>query len=80
MTAPTVRRRNVGDKYANSVPKIKEIRGRENISVGTWNVRTLMPAWKLEQLAHAMSRYHWNIVGLCEMRCPSQGGSSVLVL
>ena len=27
-----------------------------------------MPAGKLEQLTHAMSRYHWNIVGLCEMR------------
>ena len=30
MTAPTVR-----DKYATGVPKIKKIRGRENISVGT---------------------------------------------
>ena len=40
MTAPTVRHRNVGDKYATGVPKLKIIRGRENISVGTWNVRT----------------------------------------
>ena len=40
----------------------------ENISVGTWNVRTLRPAGKLEQLTHAMGRYHWNKVGLCEMR------------
>ena len=31
-------------------------------------MRTLRPAGKLEQLTHAMSRYHWNIVGLCEMR------------
>ena len=68
MTAPTVRHRDVGDKYATGVPKIKKIRGRENIAVGTWNVRTLRPAAKLEQLTHAMSRYHWNIVGLCEMR------------
>ena len=68
MTAPTVRHRDVGDKYATGVPKIKKIRGRENIAVGTWNVRTLRPAGKLEQLTHAMSRYHWNIVGLCEMR------------
>ena len=68
MTAPTVRHRDVGDKYATGVPKIKKIRGRENISVGTWNVRTLRPAKKLEQLTHAISRYHWNIVGLCEMR------------
>ena len=31
---------DVGDKYATGVPKIKKIRGRENIPVGTWNVRT----------------------------------------
>ena len=67
MTAPTVRHRDVGDKYATGVPKIKKIRGRENIAVGTWNVRTLRPAGKLEQLTHAMSRYHWNTVGLYEM-------------
>ena len=64
MTAPTVRHQDVGDKYATGVPKIKKIRGRENIAVGTWNVRTLRPAGKLEQLTHAMSRYHWNTAGL----------------
>ena len=73
MTAPTVRHRDVGDKYATGVPKIKKIRGRKNISVGTWNVRTLRPAGKLEQLTHAMSMYHWNIVGLCEMRWKNYG-------
>ena len=73
MTAPTVRHRDVGDKYATGVPKIKKIRGRENIAIGTWNVRTLRPAGKLEQLTHAMSRYHWNIVGLCEMRWKNFG-------
>ena len=31
-------------------------------------MRTLRPAGKLEQLTHAMSRYHRNIVGLCEIR------------
>ena len=58
------------------LPKIKKIRGRENIAVGTWNVRTLRPAGKLEQLTHAMSRYHWNIVGLCEMRWKNFGEMS----
>ena len=48
MTAPTVRHRDVGDKYATGVPKIKKIRGSGNISVGTWNVRTLRPAGKLQ--------------------------------
>ena len=52
MTAPTVRHRDVGDMYATGVPKIKKIIGRENIAVGTWNVRTLRPAGKLEQLTH----------------------------
>ena len=50
--------------------------GRENIAVGTWNVRTLRPAGKLEQLTHAMSRYHWNTVGLCEMRRKNFGEMS----
>ena len=76
ITAPTVRHRNVADKYATGVPKIKKIRGRENIAVGTWNVKTLRPAGKLEQLTHAMSRYHWNIVGLCEMRWKNFGKMS----
>ena len=63
MIAPTVRHRDVDDKYATGVPKIKKIKSRENMAVGTSNVRTLRPAGKLEQLTHAMSRYHWNTVG-----------------
>ena len=39
-------------------------------------MRTLGPARKLEQLAHAMSRCHWNIVGLCEMRWKNFGEMS----
>ena len=58
MTAPTVIRQVVGDKYATSVPKIKKIRGRENISVGSLNVRTLRPTGKLEELTHSMGRYY----------------------
>ena len=56
MTASTVRHRDVGDKYATGVPK--KIRGRESISVGTGNMRMLRPPRKLEQLTHAMGRYH----------------------
>ena len=76
MTAPPVSYRDVGDKYATGVPKIKKIRSRENIAVGTWNVRTLRPAMKLEQLTRAMSRYHWNTVGLCEIRWKNFGEMS----
>ena len=36
-------------------------------------MRTLRPAGKLEQLTHAMSRYHLNIVGLYEMRLKKFG-------
>ena len=39
-------------------------------------MRTLRPAWKPEQLTHVMSRYHWNIVGLCEMRWKNFGEMS----
>ena len=39
-------------------------------------MRTLWPAGKLEQLTHAMSRYHWNILGLCEMRWKNFGEMS----
>ena len=76
ITMPTVRHRDVGDKYATGVPKVKKIRGRENIAVGTWNVRTQRQAGKLEQLTHAMSRYHWNRGGLCEMRWKNFGEMS----
>ena len=31
---------------------------------------------QLQQLTHAMSRYHWNIVGLCEMRWKNFGEMS----
>ena len=37
-------------------------RGRENSLVGTWNMITLRAAGKLEELAHVMGRYHWNIL------------------
>ena len=34
------------------------------------------PVGKLEQLTHAMGMYHWNIVGLCEMRWKMSGEMS----
>ena len=39
-------------------------------------MKTLRLAGKLEQLTHAMSRYHWNIVRLCEMRWKNFGEMS----
>ena len=45
-----------------------KIRGRDNITIGTWNTRTLRAAGKLQELTHEMDRYSWNILGICEMR------------
>ena len=39
-------------------------------------MRTLRPAGKLEQLTHAISSYHWNIVRLCQMRWKNFGEMS----
>ena len=45
-----------------------KLRTRSNISIGTWNVRTLRPPGKLEELTHEMRRYRWNVLGLYEVR------------
>ena len=50
-----------------------KIRGRDNITIGTWNTRTLTAAGKLQELTHEMDRYRWNILGLCEMRWKNFG-------
>ena len=44
-----------------------KIRGRDNITIGTWNTRTLRSPGKLQELTNEMHRYRWNILGLCEM-------------
>ena len=31
-----------------------KIRGRDNVTIGTWNTRTLRPAGKLQELTHEM--------------------------
>ncbi|XP_035828272.1 craniofacial development protein 2-like [Aplysia californica] len=54
-----------GEKYATNAQKIC---ARNNISIGTWNVRTLRTAGKLEELTNEMNRYQWALLGLCEVR------------
>ena len=39
-------------------------------------MRTLRPAGKLEELTHEIDRYHWNKLGLCEMRWKNFGEMS----
>ena len=50
-----------------------KIRGRNNITIGTWNTRTLRTAGKLQELTHKTDRYRWNILVLCEMRWKNFG-------
>ena len=70
-TAPSAGHQDGGVKCATGVsPKI---RGRDNITIGTWNTRTLRAAGKLQELTHEMDRYRWNILGLCEMKWKNFG-------
>ena len=45
-----------------------KLRGREDIAIATWNVRTIRAAGKVEELLREMGRYKWSILGLFEMR------------
>ena len=52
-TAPSVAgHQDGGEKYATDGPK--SLRARNNITVGTWNVRSLRAAGKVEELTHEM--------------------------
>ena len=70
-TTPFAAHRDGGVKYATGASS--KIRGRDNITIGTWNTRTLRAAGKLQELTHEMDRYGWNILGLCEIRWKSFG-------
>ena len=41
---------------------------KQEITIGTWNVRTLNVLGKPEQLDHEMRRYRWAVLGLAELR------------
>ena len=55
-----------GEKYATDGPKSP--RARNNITIGTWNKRSLRTAGTVEELTHEMKRYRWNILKLYEVR------------
>ena len=65
--APSAVYQGGGGKCATDIPNYK-ISARSNIIMGTWNVRTLREAGKLDELTHETNRYRWNILGLCEVR------------
>ena len=64
MTAPPAVHQ---DGYATSAPT-KKILGRNDITIGRWNVRTLRAAGKLKELTHEMEIYIWNLLGLVDIR------------
>ena len=70
-TAPSAVHQDGGVKCATGASS--KIQGRDNITIGTWNTRTLKAAGKLQELTHEMDRYRWNILGLCEMRWKNFG-------
>ena len=75
-TATTLRHQDENGKYATDATKDNKDKisaRRNNIVVGTWNVRTLNTPRKLEKLAHTLNRYKWNVLGLCEMRWKGMG-------
>ena len=70
-TAPSAVPQDGGVKYATGAPS--KIRGRDIITIGTWNTGTLRAAGKLQELTHEMDRHRWNILELCEMRWKTFG-------
>ena len=70
-TAPSAVHQDGGVKHATGASS--KIRGRHNITIGTWNTSTLTAARKLQKLTYEMDRYRWNILGLCEMRWKNIG-------
>ena len=49
------------DRAYDASPKI---RGRDSITIDTWNTRKVRAAGKLQELTHEMDRYRRNILGL----------------
>ena len=76
-TAPSAVHQDGGVSYATSASS--KIRGRDNITIGTWNTRILRAAGKLQELTYEMDSYRWNILGLCEMRWVNLGETTTAV-
>ena len=70
-TAPSAVHQDGGVKHATGASS--KIRGRHNITIGTWNTRTPRAAGKLRELTHEMDRYTWTTLGLCEMKWKNFG-------
>ena len=60
-TAPSAIHQDGGVRYATGASS--KIHGRD-ITIGTWNTKTLRVAGNLQELTHDMDRYRWNVQGL----------------
>ena len=69
--APSAVHQDGGVNYATGASS--KIRGKDIITIGTRNTRTLRAAGKLQELTHKIDRYRSNILGLCEMRWKNFG-------
>ena len=73
-SAHTTSSQGGGDKCATGKQTSLKLR-RNAVIAGTWNVRTLYAAGKIEQLEHELKRYTWNIIGIAEARLTGVGES-----
>ena len=46
---------------------------KDKLTIGTWNVRTIYAAGKLDLLREEMKNYEWDILGLSEVRWTKSG-------
>ena len=78
MSAPAVGNQDRGDKLATDGNTVHHtVKTRYSITLGTWNVRTLRPQGKVEELIYEMDNYKWNILGISEMRWKGFGELTV---
>ena len=74
-TAPSAVHQDGGIMHVAGAPST--ICGRDNITTGTWNTRTLKAAGKLEELTLELDKHRCNILGLCEMRWKNIGETTI---
>lgn len=73
MTASSATHQRAHDTFTTGKTTTSKIRGRDNIAIGSWNIRTLRPVGKLKELTHEMERYNWHLLGLREHRWKNSG-------
>lgn len=76
-TAPSASHQDGGEKCATGA-KQSRLRTRDNIVIGTWNVRTLKDEGKIHELIHEMNRSRWNLLGICKMCWKSIGETTTV--